>query len=634
MKASRFLASAAEVLLATVLLLVLLVEVFGWNWLRGPIERMTLAKTGRELVIAGDLDIHLGWQAPRVSARAVTFANPPWASERQMVAAEAVELTLNWRQLLRQKLVVSDMRLLRPVINLEQGAGGRRNWLLDRQQQDEDAQIQIDRLTLDQGTLGYQDALQQTRIQMELSTDRAGAGLSYTAQGQYKGLPVKAQGAAGPVLAMRDAVTPYPISIDASVGRTSLQASGTVTGLLDLAALNMHLKLRGDSLEQLFPLLGIPAPASAAYVTEGQLVHGGNNWRFDEFSGVIGRTDIAGSLQITQGEKRPKLSARLVSRQLDLSDLAPAIGVRSATVAGARVGAAKAPARVLPDLPFQFDRWAALDAEVELQAHTLRRVKELALEDFSGHLSLLDSRLTLDPMIFGLAGGQLSARISLDGRKDPIQAQARIRVSKILLDRLLPGLALKNTSLGQLNGEFDLAGQGNSVAQQLAHANGSARLVVAGGEVSKLLMEKAGLHVWEILQLSVTGDRPVALRCALADFAVKNGRMQVKTLVFDTQVTTLTGAGSIDLAQERLDLTLNQKTKDTSMLALRAPLYLRGSFARPQAGVDIGRVAVRAVGALALSVLNPLLTLLPLIDAGPGQDSDCGPWRRSAAAVK
>ena len=109
--------------------------------------------------------------------------------------------------------------------------------------------------------------------------------------------------------------------------------------------------------------------------------------------------------------------------------------------------------------------------------------------------------------------------------------------------------------------------------------------------------------------------------------------MQAEALVFDTQVTTLLGTGSIDLAHEKLDLTLTPKTKATSPVALRSPIYIRGSFAQPQVSVDKGRVVARAAGAVALGLLNPLLALLPLIDAGPGQDSDCGQLVRDARAV-
>ena len=149
--------------------------------------------------------------------------------------------------------------------------------------------------------------------------------------------------------------------------------------------------------------------------------------------------------------------------------------------------------------------------------------------------------------------------------------------------------------------------------------------------------EKAGLHLWEVLQLSVTGDRLIKLRCAVADFEVKAGVMHADALVFDTAVTTIVGTGDIDLAQEKLDLTLVQKTKNTSPLALRSPIYIRGSFAQPEVGVDKGQVALRALGAAALGAINPLLVLIPLVDPGPGKDSDCRQLvrdARPAAAAK
>ena len=110
--------------------------------------------------------------------------------------------------------------------------------------------------------------------------------------------------------------------------------------------------------------------------------------------------------------------------------------------------------------------------------------------------------------------------------------------------------------------------------------------------------------------------------------------MTASALVFDTQVTTLIGTGTIDLGRETLDLTLNPRTKKTSPLALTSPIYIRGSFANPTASVDKGRVALRAIGAVGLGLINPLLALIPLIDAGPGEDSDCGELVREARALQ
>jgi AsmA protein len=249
------------------------------------------------------------------------------------------------------------------------------------------------------------------------------------------------------------------------------------------------------------------------------------------------------------------------------------------------------------------------------------------------HLSLRDSVIKLDPLRFGLAGGQLLGTVALDGRHDPIKASAQLRARKLSIAKLFPTVQLNQLSIGELNGEVDLKGQGSSVGRMLASSNGKVGMVISGGEISQFMMEKVGLHLWEMLQLSITGDRRVKLRCAVADFEVTQGNMQASALVFDTEVTTITGQGHIDLGHEKLDLTIQQHTKKTSPLALRSPIHIVGSLARPVAEVDKVQVAARALGAVALGLVNPFLALIPLVDAGPGKDSDCGQLVRDAKSA-
>ena len=639
MSLARPLKWIAGAFLAPVLLAVLFIAIFGWNWLRGPIQRMAAEKTGRVLAINGDLKVKFGWPLPRIHAGAVTFANPAWAQEKQMVSADGVEIAVDLPQLLMRNIVLPEVRLERPVVFLEQGPDGKKNWLLDMNQQDETARIRIERLTLDHGTLGYDDAAKKTRIRSDLSTSNlqsdgkagAGAGVTFTAQGQYLGLPLRASGSGGPVLAMRDEDTPYPMKVDAAIGNTRVRADGTITSLLKFSAMDMRLVLSGENLEQLFPLIGIVFPATRPYATEGHLIHAGKTWHYEKFSGHVGESDIGGDLQLDTAGKRPAMKAEVVSKLLDLADLGPPMGAMPGGVQAARQ--APGQSRVLPDIPFKTDHWDSVDAEVSLKARTIRRAKELPLENLVTHLSLRDSVVTLDPLDFGIAGGHLSAVISLDGNKKPILAHARVRAKKIFVARLFPTFELNKNSIGQINGELDLKGSGGSVGSMLAGSDGKEGLVVAGGEISKLMMEKIGLHLWEILELMMSGDKLVKLRCAVADFDVKAGTMHVGALVFDTEVTTVIGTGSIDLASEKLDLTLNPKTKNTSIVSLRSPIYVRGSFAKPEVEVDKGRVAMRALGAAALAFVNPLLVLIPLVDAGPGKDSDCGQLVRDAKAM-
>jgi AsmA protein len=547
-----------------------------------------------------------------------------------------VDVALDWVQLLWRHIVIPEMRLEHAIVFLEQSREGRRSWLLDLDQKDEDARVHIGRVALDNGTLGYEDSNQKTKLQVQLSTEPTTdaetkiADLRFSAMGTYKDLPVKAEGFGGPVLALSETKIPYPLKVTAVVGRTGVDLDGTITDLLALTAVDMHMALRGENLEHLYTLLGIAFPATRPYAIQGHLVHSGTAWQYEKFSGRFGLSDIAGSATLTTGSKRPELKAELESRQLDLEDLGPMIGFSSAKIS-THIARAATKARLLPALPFNADRWSSVNAEVHLRAINLRRAKAVSLDNLLVHLSLQDSVLTLDPLDFGVTGGQITSRIRLDGRSSPISAHASVRVRKVSLAKLSPTIARSNTRIGRLNGDFDLDGRGNSVGNMLASANGAVVAVLEGGQVSKLLMEKVGLHLWEILTLSLTGDRMVKLRCAVAAFDVTQGKMRTTALVFDTQVTTVYGTGSIDLAQEELDLVLEPRTKDTSPLALRSPIYVRGSFTQPKVEFDKVKMVVRAVGALAIGSVSPLLALIPLVDAGPGRDSDCSKISREVS---
>lgn len=70
---------------------------------------------------------------------ALTFANPGWSAERQVLRADTLKITVDLPRLPRQGVVVPEAGLERPVILPDQGIGDRKRWLLDLNQRDEEA---------------------------------------------------------------------------------------------------------------------------------------------------------------------------------------------------------------------------------------------------------------------------------------------------------------------------------------------------------------------------------------------------------------------------------------------------------------------------------------------------------------
>jgi AsmA protein len=265
-----------------------------------------------------------------------------------------------------------------------------------------------------------------------------------------------------------------------------------------------------------------------------------------------------------------------------------------------------------------------MDADVALNAGSIKREKSLPIHDLHTRLRLRDAVVTLDPLRFGVAGGTLDGTVKLDGSQVPIRASTALKVRKVAIGKLFPAAELDQASIGQVNGNVDLKGRGESVAAILGSADGQITMLVDGGEISKLMLETASLHLLEILQLKITGDSPIRIRCGLADFDVKKGVMRANTLLLDTDITRIQASGHLDMGSETMDLVVVPKTKKMSLLSLRTPIHVQGSFAHPQVSLDKGKLAMRGLGAVALGAVNPLLALIPLVDSGSGKDSECG----------
>ena len=91
-----------------------------------------------------------------------------------------------------------------------------------------------------------------------------------------------------------------------------------------------------------------------------------------------------------------------------------------------------------------------------------------------------------------------------------------------------------------------------------------------GGQISKFMMELVAMDVWGVASVKLQGDKPVDIRCAIADFGVKDGVANTNAFVFDTAVVNVEGGGTINLKTEEMDLKLNPEPKDTSLASLNS----------------------------------------------------------------
>lgn len=623
------------------LLIALLVMIWDWNWFKGPIERQVEARTGRDFDIGGDLDVDLGLTTT-IRADKLRFANADWSDTPEMASADRLELAIQVWPLFRHRLLVPDVRLAKPKLRLEKNAKGAGNWNFLPETKGGAWDPQFRRLWIADGRLLFLDPVAKTDIDVAVASAAAGkdrpqatAPIEVEGGGHWKGNRFTLRGRAESPLELRDTDSPYRIDAHAQAGATRAHARGTLLDPLRLRDFNLKLALSGKDLADLYPLIGVALPPTPPYSLDGRFTRDRKakltTWHYDDFNGKVGDSDLAGSASVATGGARPFLRANLVSKSLDFDDLAGFIGGAPGTGNGettnpelAALAAQRATnPKLLPDTPYNLGKLRAMDADVRLKAHRIKAPK-LPLDDMDAHLLLDGGLLRLDPLNFGVAGGDIRSTIRMDARKSPIQTQADIAARGLNLAPMLPKVELAKDAIGKIGGNVKLSGNGNSIAGMLGSSDGTALVGMGRGQISNLVMELAGIDIAESLKFLVKGDRNVPIRCAFGDFAVKDGVMTANALAFDTTDTILIGQGSISLKDETLQLKLRPRPKDRSLLALRSPLIIDGTFKDPGFHPDYVRVGLRGALALLLGSIAPPAALLATLELGPGKDANCG----------
>lgn len=630
-KPSRKTTEIAALIFAALVVLVLL---FDWNWLKGPLERLVEARTGRTFKIDGDLDVDTG-RVISIRMNKPRFGNAAWSREPTMASADRAQVDFElWPLISRRQARIPWIRLSAPKVLLETGPKGAGNWVFG--DQSGGSTIQFRRIWIDDGRLSFFNAAKKTDIDISVNSAKADAvdtvpPINIIGKGRWNGNAFRLSGRAESPLALGDSTEPYRIDLRASAGPTMAHARGTLTDPFKLRDFDLRLTLAGQNLEDLFPLIGVATPATPPYRFDGRLTRKDKTWHYDNFNGAVGDSDLGGSAAVIVGRERPLLVANLVSKRLDFDDLAGFIGAPPQANGNeatnpelkARATALAANPRVLPHTPYNLTRLRSMDADVRLKAHRINAPK-LPLDDMDAHLKLDAGVLQLTPLDFGVAGGDIHSTVRMDARGKVIRTSARISARRLDLSRLFPEVKLTRDAVGRVSGNVTLAGTGNSIAAMLGSADGDVALGMGQGQISNLLMELAGIDIAETLKFLVTKDRKVPIRCAFGDFSVDNGLMQSRALALDTADTIIVGNGKISLKDETLDLELRPRPKDRSILALRSPLVVGGSFKDPSFRPDFKRLGLRGAVALALGSIAPPAALLATLELGPGKDSNCG----------
>jgi uncharacterized protein involved in outer membrane biogenesis len=640
---------------------IILVSVFDWNHARPALAKLLSTRIGRPVSINGDLRVHPWSWNPSLEVGGLAIRNPPWAGREYIFRARDLRVSVSLGRLLRGQLLLPEVSVFDPVIDVERDADGQASWNFGGEgaarspERGSPRLPSIRRLILRDGRVRVVDAIRKLNLEGSISaTDDAGrAGASQfelRCQGSLNAKPFELRFDGGPLVNVTPD-SPYRFKASMQASDTHLDAEVSIPKPFDLGAWQARLHLSGADLADGYYLTGLALPNTGRYELSGDLEHQGSSYRIAALSGRVGSSDLAGELQVTTGTPRPLLRAELHSRALALADLAPTLGHAAAPSGPAasnagglqRAGSRNTPTApraadtLLPDADLQVERVRGMDADVTYAAGTFA-ASRLPLRALSFHLRLDGGVLQLDPLSFELDQGRFTGSVSIDARTTSPESRIDMTLSHVDLGEFKSAAATQGPVQGELRGHVAVHGRGTSVHKLAAHAEGTVSFAIPHGQMRDVLAELTGINVLRGLGLLVSRNEvQTDIRCGVADFQAHDGVLTADSVFVDTTDVLITGRGDIRLAGEQLNLSLQGDPKKLRFIRLRSPIALEGTFLHPIIALKPTKLLAQAGAAVALgTLLTPFAAALAFIDPGLAKDQDCAAvmaqWRESAAA--
>lgn len=644
---------------AIVLALVVLIAFWDWNWLKPLVESRISAALDREVTI-GNLDVNLGRQT-KIIFDDVSLANPPERPEGTLGTIDRLRVHVDTWPLFRGRVVLPEVIVERLRADLRAGpadASGAIDWglTLPATEPGEESDLQIGTLSITDGSIHIVDLQRKADFRVLVHTEKASAApgasagdrksfsmtpaagkeaqIVVSAEGTYAGQPVTASMTGAAVLGLRDPSDPYTITVSAENGPTRIALRGTLLDPLRLGGANVTLELQGNDLSALFPLTGIPLPPTPPYKFKGALDYQKNKIRFTDFKGTVGSSDLFGDViyepRPDRADGRAVITANLGSQKIDLEDLAGFIGGSPGKADAPNETSAQkverskedAKASILPDMPINLPKLRYADFHISYKGERIE-TKKTPLDDMLAVLDIVDGKLTLAPLSFGVGSGQIVMNVALDGRKEQVHAVADVEFRKVDLGRIMQETKLFEGA-GTIGGKGRIDTSGNSLKTMLGRGDGELQLFMTGGDLSAILVDFAGIDLGNAVLSLIGIPRRTQLRCMIADLGLKAGQIHTRTLLVDTTEANVIGSGTINLTDEMIDYELKTEPKHRNIGSLPAPIRIRGPLKSPRVAPEAKALTIRTGVAVVLgALLTPLAALIPTLQLGLGEDNDC-----------
>lgn len=525
-----------------------------------PMAEQTASEALGRRVVADELTI--GWGNPiHLELRNVRIANATWGSTPEMITLESFSADVDALSLWDGTPLYHHLRAGKLVVVLERDEQGVGNWkfglptatpsstpsssggsvaLIPKNRTQFPTLLDM---VLKDGLITYRSYSGHIlRIQLDnvaITSEGQDTPVSLKAAGAYNNTSLMLDATTQSFDVLRDADTPFGTVFTLAGKTAKLDFDGTMMEPLDFEGVDGSMKLDAQKLGNLMASFGAEIDADYPLILD---------------EGSKGSPDA--------------IATDLAFDKLDLNRLV-------VTDPNAEPSDPMQMNLIIPA-----DPGVILDAKIKTEQLLYGK---MTLGDVQAAGNLAPRKAALTELSFAYAGGRVSAAAQVKSTKDSSDIKADATLADIDANRVAQEIGAAGGDLsGKLDGGAHIEMAGATARAALKDSNGAAILSMTNGSIKRSIIEKASTDLRSLFR-EREGSSPI--QCLAAVVILKNGIATLAPLRLQAKDATLTGSGTVDLVQQRVDLSAKSERKSTGFFALDLPVKVSGTFDNLTAGL-------------------------------------------------
>ncbi len=573
-------------------------------------------QTGRTLSIEGEMSVHV-FPTASVSMEKVALSDIKESSSTPMVRVESLSVGVDLLPLLNKEIVISELELNRPVINLYVDEQGNKNWMFVKsaktiaasatEKKPEEVKnnksapnnLQLNDFSIVDGQVIYQDKIKKEKwdikeLNISASLDSFSSPFDIEGSALWNKQKISAEATIGNLKAFLEGKGESPLKASVDGGLFAFNFDGKY----DFKEYTGSAKLSTSSVARLQNWLSPEAKPAAAMDKSLELTSmlACTNVRcvFDKTALTFGDITANGKGDVNFANRKPSINLALAIDELNLNLLLPQDAKRSSMrpiISSAHAATAAGWSRENMDL-------SALN---EMNATAEIKAGKVLFQDIKIGKTLLrtklnNGRLSGDMLDTEFYGGKANVSFSYDANSSILEK--RLNMKGIDMEPLLKD-AMQNDKLsGKGNIELNLVGRGKSEYAIVSSLNGNGSIKLTDGAIKGINIADMVRNVQSAFKQVDTSSQKTDFAELGGTFTIANGVVKNNDLAMKAPLMRLSGAGQVNLPARTVNYRLNPEIVQTiqgqggkDKTGLKVPVIVDGSFDKLRYRPDVAGIA-------------------------------------------